>query len=49
MSKPATNITLESNVYVVRKLRQTDDIDYLKCLADKESLEKIKNLILLTA
>ena len=25
MSKPATNVTLESNVYVVRKLRQTDD------------------------
>ena len=44
MSKPATNVTLESNVYVVRKLRQTDDIDYLKCLADKESLEKIKKL-----
>ena len=44
MSKTATNVTLESNVYVVRKLRQTDDIDYLKCLADKESLEKIKKL-----
>ena len=42
MSKPVTNITLKSNVYVVRKLRQTDDIDYLKCLADKESLRKIQ-------
>ena len=42
MSKPVTNITLKSNVYVVRKLRQTDDIDYLKCLSDKESLRKIQ-------
>lgn len=39
-----SNILLKSNVQVIKERRQIDDNEFLRCLADKQSLEVIRRL-----